>query len=107
MDENDYDFNLADMFSDDVIKPPPKAYQQLAGLKLAGAHMQRLTLNGKDVDVPTFPYVKSLEDQVRELRKELRIAQNNIVRLSRYAEKMQDEMRGIHVDINRKQDSFM
>jgi HPt (histidine-containing phosphotransfer) domain-containing protein len=102
---SDDDFDLSDMFADEGPKKPAKAYQQLAGLKLAGAHMQRLQLGDKDVDVPTFPYVKSLEDQVRELRKELRQAENLLQRLAKALNKANNDMRDMKFDISRKMDA--
>ena len=82
------DISLSDIFRDN--DTPAPAYREMSGLKLSGSHKQTMTISGRDVEVPTFRYVETVERQLRELRQELREAQKTILRLTQSVRDLQN-----------------
>jgi len=97
--EEDKDF-LYDMYGpQEEQKEEPKAYQQLAGLKLTGSHEYILDINGKTIRVANSSYVGLLEKQIRELKNEIRNLQTSMNRLARAHNKSVDDMQKINSKI--------
>lgn len=95
--------DLYGMYSEEPeIKAPAKSYQQLAGLKLSGAHEHTLNLGEKTIHVANVNYVKLLEKQVQELRAEIRSLQSYTRRLANHYNKLVKGVEDIERDITRK-----
>jgi hypothetical protein len=90
--------------TDDTTAPPPKASKVLGGLKLSGSHIQKLELADQKIDIPSVAYVKLLEQQIRELRNELRTVQTQLKRAVSQQQKLIDHMNIMKIDLNNKVD---
>ena len=100
-DENDLD--LFSMYADyEIPKGPAKGYQQTAGLKLAGSHEHSIQFGDKTVRVATSDYVRSLEKQVQELRREIRDLQTYVKRMATGYNKVVDRMNAVEHGGNRR-----
>lgn len=91
--------------TEDVIPiTPPKATKQLGGLKLSGSHIQKLVLGDQQVDIPSVNYVKLLEEQVKDLRRELRETQSELKRTARIQNKLIEVINKLRTDLDNKVD---
>lgn len=98
------DNSLYSMFSDDEQKGPATAQKYLAGLKLSSSHIQKIQLGNQQIDVPTYLYVKLLEDQLKDLRQQVRQQDQSIKRLIRALNRSIADQDGIRSELARKVD---
>lgn len=96
--------SLYDMFNDEDPKGPATAQKYLAGLKLTSSHIQKIQLGNQQIDVPTYLYVKLLEDQLRDLRQMVRKQDQMIQRLVRAVNKNTTEQDRIRGELAKKMD---
>lgn len=92
-------------------KVPAPAYQRLSGLKLTSSHMHEVNIGGKNVHIPSAVYVKLLEDQIKEMRRNLSDAlkqvqrlTNSVNRLNQTVSKQQNELKNLREDLRNKVD---
>ena len=69
------------MYNDD--ETPPKATKVLGGMKITGSHLHKIDLGNKIIEIPSVSYVKLLEDQIRELRYEIKKLEQRITKTNR------------------------
>lgn len=94
----------AAMYNSEEQAPPAKASKVLGGLKLSGSHVQKLVLGEQQIDIPSVAYVKVLEDQIRELRRELREAQSKLRSTINQQAKLIEHMNRLKIDLDNKVD---
>lgn len=94
----------AAMYNSEEQAPPAKASKVLGGLKLSGSHVQKLVLGEQQIDIPSVAYVKVLEDQIRELRRELREAQAKLRSTMNQQAKLIEHMNRLKIDLDNKVD---
>ena len=94
----------AAMYNSEEQAPPAKASKVLGGLKLSGSHVQKLVLGEQQIDIPSVAYVKVLEDQIRELRRELREAQAKLRSTINQQAKLIEHVNRLKIEIDNKVD---
>lgn len=77
--------DLTSMYGDEEEenREPAKKYQIMNGLKLSGAHIQRLQVGGQAVEIPGVRYMQLLEEELRDAKRKIRHHESNIQRLER------------------------
>lgn len=104
MTNNTREPSLYDIFNDDEQKTPATAQKYLAGLKLTSSHVQKIQLGNQQIDVPTYLYVKLLEDQLRDVRQQVKQQQQTIQRLIRAVNKNASDQDRIRGELAKKMD---
>jgi septal ring factor EnvC (AmiA/AmiB activator) len=96
---------LYGMFSDEEEKGPPTAQKYLAGLKLSSSHIMKvMTMDNNIAEVPSARYVKLLEDQIKDLRQQIRQQEQSIKRLTRAINRSIADQDSIRDELSRKID---
>lgn len=83
-------------------KGPPPQYQVRNGMRLSGAHIQEVMLDGKLHKFPSMEYVKTLEDEIKDLRNQLKSTQNLLNRMVNQHNVMLNSLRDLHAKQNRQ-----
>ena len=68
-DENLYSMYNAEEEDD---RGPSPTYQIMNGLRLSGAHIQKLQIGDQTVEIPGVRYMQMLEQEVRDAKKKIR-----------------------------------
>ena len=82
--------------------PMAQAHKMLGGLKITGSHIKRIVNGDQVIDVPSAEYVKLLEEQIRELRHQLRDNENKTRRLTNAHNKVLVELERIRQELKTK-----
>lgn len=82
-----------------------KATRVLGGMKAQNSHVATVEVSpGNMVSFPRAEYVKVLEDQIKQMRTQVREVQNMNQRLTRELHKIHDMMRAMQQELNNKVD---
>lgn len=82
-----------------------RATRVLGGMKAQNSHVATVDIGaGQMVTFPRAEYVKVLEDQIKQMRTQVRELQNGNQRLTRELHKIHDMMRSLQQELNNKVD---
>lgn len=87
-----------------LIAPDKLATRVLGGMKAQNSHTKTVDVNGEMVSFPRAEYVKVLEDQIKQMRVNVREMQNNQQRLIREINKLNDIIRTVQAELKNKVD---
>jgi len=91
-----------------VVAPEKRATRVLGGMKIHGSHIKNIEVDGEIIDIPRAAYIKLLEEQIKELRRQVTIVTERNIRMNTTIQRMQtsfrDEIRAIRLELDRKID---
>lgn len=80
------------------------AARVMGGMKAAGVHTVTVEIDGQFYSVPRSEYIKTLENNVKELRQKVARQEDKINRITRNYNKLVEVVRTIQRDLNNKID---
>ncbi len=76
-----------------------RAVKVLGGMKIHGSHLKTVRIGEDLIDVPKIEFVKLLEEQIKELRTRLRVAEAKLVRLDNNHSKILSDLNEIRREL--------
>lgn len=98
--------NKAKEKADQLVQKPnitttvPAASKRLRGLKLTNSHMHEIDINGEIATIPSAAYVKLLEDQIKESRKEMILLKDEMQKMRSNMNHLVKELNKVHTRLD-------